>query len=97
MSSLVDLLGRLDDLDRDEVIHAARPWTRDSDAACLAEPDDGSAPSGLAYLLEVALVHDVAEVWSSWRGGRRPTTEELADAVIHYAKHDAYLEPEDIR
>jgi hypothetical protein len=97
MSSLVDLLGRLDDLDRDEVIHAARPWTRDSDAACLAEPDDGSAPSGLAYLLEVALVHDVAEVWSSWRGGRRPTTEELTDAVIHYAKHDAYLEPEDTR
>jgi hypothetical protein len=97
MSSLVNLLSRLDDLDRDEVIHAARPWTRDSDAARLAEPDDGSAPSGLAYLLEVALVHDVAEVWSSWRGGRRPTTEELADAVIHYAKHDAYLEPEDIR
>lgn len=95
MTSLVELLGKIDDLDRDEVIYAVRPWTRQSDAACLAEPDDGSSASpGLAYLLEVDLVHDVAEVWSSWRGGRRPTTEELADAVIHYAMHDAYLEPE---
>ncbi|MCP3423126.1 hypothetical protein [Nocardioides pinisoli] len=98
MSSLVELLGRLDDLDRDEVIYAARPWTRHSDAACQVEPDGGShAPSGLTYLLEVELVHDVAEVWSSWRDGRTPTTEELADAVIHYATHDAYLEPEGTR
>lgn len=97
MSSLVELLGRLHDLDRDEVIYAARPWTRDSDAACLAEQDDWSDTSGLTYLLEVALVHDVAEVWSSWRDGRTPTTDELADAVIHYATHDAYLEPEGTR
>ena len=44
--------------------------------------------------IRTQICHDVAEVWISWRGGRRPTTEELADAVIHYAMHDAYLEPE---
>lgn len=91
MATLVKLLERLDDLGRDEVIHAAQPWTPDSDAACLTESDGDKVPSGLAYLLEVGLVHDVAEVWSAWRDGRRPTAEQLAQAVIHYAKHDAYL------
>lgn len=95
--ALVELLRRLPDLDRDEVIYAARPWTRDSGAASRAELDDGSAPPGLAYLLEVDVVRDVAEVWSSRRGGRAPTPDELADAVIHYAEHDAYLEPGDPR
>ena len=89
MAPLVKLLERLDDLGRDEVIHAAQPWTPDSDAASLHESDE--VASGLAYLLEVDLVHDVAEVWSTWRDGRRPTPEQLTEAVIHYAEHDAYL------
>ncbi len=89
MATLVKLLETLDDLGRDEVIHAARPWTPDSDAASRHESDE--VPSGLAYLLEVDLVHDVAEVWSAWRDGCRPTPEQLTAAVIHYAEHDAYL------
>lgn len=89
MTTLVMLLEMLDDLNRDEVIHAAEPWSVDSEALCVDEFDD--APSGLAQLLEVDLVDDVAEVWSAWRGGRRPTPEQLAEAVIHYAQHDAYL------
>ncbi len=95
MTSLVELMRGVDDLDRDGVIHAARPWTRHSDAVCLVDSGGEESPSGLAYLLEVDLIHDVAEVWSSWRDGRAPTADELADAVIHYATRDAYLEPED--
>ena len=91
MATLGKLLERLDDLGRDEVIHAAQPWTPDSDAACLHGSDDEDVPTGLAYLLEVDLVHDVAEVWGAWRDGRRPTPEQLTEAVIHYAEHDAYL------
>jgi hypothetical protein len=93
MTSLAELLGRIDDLDRDEIVYAATPWTHDSDAVCADEDEDG-APAGLTYLLEVELVHDVTQVWSARRGGRTPTAEELTDAVIHYATHDAYLEPE---
>ena len=91
MATLERLLETLDELGRDEVIHAAQPWTPDSDAVSLSESAGESVPSGLAYLLEVDLVHDVAEVWGAWRDGRRPTAEQLTEAVIHYAAHDAYL------
>ncbi|MGW4509851.1 hypothetical protein ACWENO_34955 [Streptomyces sp. NPDC004436] len=47
---------------------------------------------GLDYLLEAELVHDVLEVWSSWRNGAQPTVGERCEAVIHYAEYDAYLD-----
>ena len=47
-------------------------------------------PGGLAYLLEVAVAHDVLRVWSSWRDGRQPTPEQAANAIIYYAQQDAY-------
>ena len=43
-----------------------------------------------AYLLEVDLAVEVIEVWSEWRGGVVPTQMQAAQAVIHYAEHDAY-------
>jgi hypothetical protein len=49
------------------------------------------APAGFEYLLEVDAALSVLEVWSAWREGLRPTPEEAAEAVIHYAERDAYL------
>jgi hypothetical protein len=89
VTTLVALLGAVEDLDPDGVLHAAPPWSGDSDAACVGPDED--APRGLTYLLEVDTVRDVAEVWSSWRDGRTPTPDDLAAAVIHYAEHDSYL------
>ena len=34
---------------------------------------------------------EVLEVWSEWRAGVRPSTEEALDAAIFYAVNDAYL------
>jgi hypothetical protein len=54
------------------------------------DPDEGTIESGHEYLLEVDLAREAVEVWSDWRGGTTPTSEEAALAVIHYAEHDAY-------
>lgn len=91
MTTLVQLIGRLGVLDRDEVIYAAEPWTPDSEAVCCAESQDGDESSDLAYFLEVDVIHDVTQTWSQWRDGREPTAEDLTEAAIHYAENDAYL------
>lgn len=93
VTTLLDLLPSHEDADEDLVVVARRPWTPGSDAACVDEDAD-ERPPGLEYLLEVGLVREVARVWSAWRDGREPTPAELADAVVHYAEHDAYLPTE---
>lgn len=58
------------------------------------EPEDGSTPRealGMAYLLEVDLAKEAIRVWSQWRNGATPTSEDRVAAVVHYAIHDAYL------
>ena len=54
------------------------------------DPDGGTTESGREYLLEVDLALETVAVWSDWRGGTTPTSEEVALAVIYYAEHDAY-------
>ncbi|MFI6623078.1 hypothetical protein [Streptomyces sp. NPDC050528] len=90
MPSLLDLLQSLEQQPAEAVIYAAKPWTAASDAVAAAFD---APPHGLAYLLEVVLAQDVLEVWSSWRHGARPSPLEKCQAVIHYAEHDAYLDP----
>jgi hypothetical protein len=68
------------------------PSTISTESLVLAE---GEAPlPGFKYLLEVFLVKDVIEVWSKWRGGKRPSRAERSAAVAHFASHDAYLPTE---
>ncbi|MFD5618933.1 hypothetical protein [Streptomyces yangpuensis] len=89
MPTLLDRVQSLDEQPLEGLIYAAKRWTAGSVAvvAALDEP-----PPGLDYLLEVELVHDVLEVWSSWRDGARPTAAEACKAVIHYAEYDVYLD-----
>ena len=47
--------------------------------------------AGLRYFLEVALAKDAVVVWSEWRSGAEPTTEDRLMAISHYATHDAYM------
>jgi hypothetical protein len=51
---------------------------------------DDLKAAGLRYLLEVALAKDAVVVWSDWRGGAEPTTDDKLMAVAYYATHDAY-------
>jgi hypothetical protein len=85
---LEQLLSEPDVLHRDAVLYAIRPWTAGTGAVVCEE---GDAPAGYEYLLEVDLVLEVLGVWSAWRGGLSPTPEEAAEAVIYYAERDAYI------
>ena len=91
---LVARLAEVEDVDRFEVapaIYARRPWTPDSEALVLR--DDllhSQERPGFHLLLEIPTAREVLRVWTAWRDGQAPTTEEAAGAVIHYAEHDAY-------
>lgn len=97
--SLLDVVSHLNEIPAGDgfspgpTIYATRPWTLNADAVVLRgddDPEGGTTESGHQYLLEVDLALDAIAVWSDWRGGRTPTPEEAALAVIHYAEHDAY-------
>jgi hypothetical protein len=46
---------------------------------------------GLSYVLEVEQARECIEVWSEWRGGRRPTPQDKLAAVMYYSRNDAWL------
>ncbi|WP_112262448.1 hypothetical protein [Lentzea terrae] len=97
MATLRELLDRLDELDDDVTIYAAKPWTCESAATAAVQhsPEMRAAlASGMTYLLEVDLARDVLETWHEWRPGRTATSDDKCAAVIHYAEFDAYLEPD---
>jgi hypothetical protein len=99
---LVDLVDDLDKLDDALVICTtnADHCTPES-PAFLREPGDflpGDKGRILhEYLLEVSLAKDVIRAWSFARANRKPTEREKCDAIIYYAKYDAYLLPENER
>jgi len=90
---LGDVLDEIDKLDEEATIYVTDGPVDDStESLVLAE---GEAPlPGFKYLLEVFLAKDVIDVWSKWRGGKRPSRAERSAAVAHYASHDAYLSTE---
>jgi hypothetical protein len=100
VTALIEIIATLDSIPLADVvsdvgptIFARRPWTPDSDAVVLREHAvNHVAPSAPdhRYLLEVDLAREVIEVWSDWRGGAQPTPAQAAQAVIHYAEHDAH-------
>ena len=49
----------------------------------------------LRSVLMVQLARDAIEVWSNWRDGKVPGPRDKYEAVIHYARHDAYLPTEE--
>ncbi|WP_445508845.1 DUF7716 domain-containing protein [Runella salmonicolor] len=46
---------------------------------------------GYTYFLEVNLISKIIQVWSYARNGKTPTLQQKCEAVIYYAKNDAYL------
>jgi len=84
------VLGEIDELHEEATIYINDGPVDDStESLVLAEGE--APPPGFKYLLEVFLAKDVIDVWSKWRGGKRPSRAERVAAVAHYASHDAYL------
>jgi hypothetical protein len=57
----------------------------------LVDEEAEEPPAGAEYVLELSLMKNVVKVWSAWRNGAVPTVPQACEAVLHYAKYDAYL------
>ncbi len=88
---LSELLETLSGLDPDDAIFIASAADVRADTPSVLGVATESPPHGYRYLLEVHITQEVLEVWSAWRGGRKPTLDEKLEAVDHYSRTDAYL------
>jgi hypothetical protein len=90
--TLADVAERLDELDDSQTIFAKRtPFWSASSEALVCDPDDESAGTAYAYLLEVHLAKEAVQVWSEWRRGQRPSLSDKLEAIIYYAEYDAWV------
>jgi hypothetical protein len=88
---LKDALLQLDDVNREMLICAKRPWTEDADCVVVAPDDRLGVPTkiekaGYEYVIDVPTAKEVLEVF----GDRVPTETERVVLILHYAEHDAY-------
>lgn len=90
--TLLDVIRDIAKLDPEHTIYAEEPWTADSSAIVVWDPDEGDPPEprqlGLVYFLEVFIALEVIEDWKSVID-YSPTVEQICDRVIYYATHDA--------
>lgn len=93
---LAAILDQIDKVSNDCTIYIADTGqlSPTTNAVALQEPTSDAPPSGMRYLLEVPLAREAIKVWSDWRGGRNPSSDDKAKAVIYYAEHDAYMPTE---
>lgn len=90
---LIDAIRDLRSLDDGSTIYAAEPWTPDSLAVVLAEPDAKGVQveaHGLKmpYFLEVVIARDILDGWTA-NPDREPTLHEKCARLILYATTDA--------
>ncbi|MGH3388892.1 MAG: hypothetical protein ACRDOO_08440 [Actinomadura sp.] len=94
--TLEELMAIVQKFDEDQTVYVREPWTPDATVVVTLEPEDGTLPpeaQGHANLLDVFLINDILDTWRAHHG-TTASPREAAEAVIHYAGHDAYLMPE---
>ena len=91
MTTLLELITKIDQLDREDVICAKPVWRPDSEARVFRLTEDYRVPDeakalGYDYFLEVDVIRQVLEEF-----GNRPdaSLEEKCRRIIHYATYDA--------
>lgn len=91
VSTILDLISRIEELAQEEVICAKPGWTPDTEALVVALPEDCRIPEGVLamgyeYFLEVDVIRQVLQEFQL-----RPdaTARERCERVIHYARFDA--------
>lgn len=89
---LLDVIRDIASFDEDHTIYAKKPWTAQSSAIVVWEPDEGDPPEpgelGFAYFLEIFIALEVIEGWMG-NIDYSPTVERICDRVIYYATYDA--------
>ncbi|HJY78931.1 MAG TPA: hypothetical protein VKE95_19975 [Burkholderiales bacterium] len=87
------MIASLSTFDREDTIYAAEPWTADSEAMVVREPDAGGVPQaasekGMTYFIEIFIAHDFLDGWQQ-NETRALSSEEQCAGLIHYAIYDA--------
>ncbi|MGH2613023.1 MAG: hypothetical protein ACRDFB_08265 [Rhabdochlamydiaceae bacterium] len=91
--TLIKLMQKLETFDNESTIYAAKPWTENSKALALHEPESGGLPPEaeileLGYFLEVSVARDFIENWAVSLD-TAPTLQEKCLKLIQYAIKDA--------
>lgn len=89
--SIEQLLRDIDEQDESLTVYvpAGQPVTLRTPVV-LVDDENGEPPAGTAYLLEVALIQEVLDVWRRDRDDAEPTIQQAFDAVVYYAIRDDY-------
>jgi hypothetical protein len=90
---LIDVIRDLDLFDNEGIICAAKPWTEDSKAIVVVDPQARQLPAeaaklGLEYFLDVFIVREFLEDWRSSLDVQS-TLQEKCARLIQYALKDA--------
>ena len=98
---LIKLIERLAEFDDEDIIFACEPWTEDSDAMVVRDPDPDpeaepvpnqippeAAEAGMTYFLEAFIAREVVEGWTASLN-EKPTLVATCRRVIEYAINDA--------
>lgn len=99
---LGSILERLEEFAEEDAIHVSResPITMETDVTVSSFDDEGTpvvALESMTCLLEIGIARDVLRVWSEWRAGRQPNTDEKVAAIVYDAQSDAVLPVEEGR
>lgn len=90
---LGDVIGGLFEFDSQDTIYASEPWTDQSKAIVVREPDAGGLPpeassAGMKYFLEVNVAREFIEDWLASLD-EKPTSLAVCRRVVDYAINDA--------
>lgn len=102
-TNLFDLVQRLGELDDPDPSHPLALYAQGgADAGrgsaalvCRRGPDEGGPACpldrSLSEVLSVERAREAIRVWSEWRGGITPTSEERFRTVMFYARNGAFV------
>ncbi len=91
--TLLHVVQKLNTLDDESTIYALKPWTENSKAMALREPQSGGVPLeaealGLEYFLEIAIANEFIQDWVASLDVV-PSPQQKCLRLIQYAINDA--------
>jgi hypothetical protein len=91
--TLIEIIRDLESFENEGIICVAKPWTENSKAAVIIDPQARRLPReavelGLEYFLDVFIVREFLEDWTA-NLSREPTLQEKCARIIQYAITDA--------
>lgn len=91
--TLLEIFEKIASLNGDLTIYAVKPWTPESSAMLVHDPDaqrpaEEATRAGMSVFLEVFTVQDLLEDWDA-SAVVKPTVRQQCERFIRYATDDA--------